>query len=927
MNDPIFKQSEDNISLHQRVSFGNDAELILIPTSSTKQDASSPSPSFFPTTSLSLSRRTHGRATPPSASASPEGEEDDEDDVVCVFQQYLYNFTGTLAIVRKRNRNGPRRDDYEKESEKHTTDDDDDDDDDDDEDNCNCDTDTSKNCNSIAKADDASMIHATTRENNKRAADDTTPCPCPSSASPQQQQQQQQNNAFNNNNNNNNGELDTASSQKGFDKKGIHSSKLSPHHDDDNDNNKDDDNNRNKDDDDDDDDDEGSDENIIDDIIIKQEQNKGNDVAVNTDAPTDSGSIHDNKRMDSIDEIATDGTTDATASIANTTIISGIDTIPKLKIHSAPNEETLLTTLQEEGSVQADVLSDTSAGCLSSSTLPTRQKMKRTTKKLMDRLFFVSSRNPTTKKVQIKTDGNVKNITSDGSDGGNNSSRNSSSNGQLQRTSGGEEHSQSTVSDPQNKSQPQRQRQRPPLQSTLSEIMQIQPLKKSMPQRIREKREEQYRASRSLDVMSDTSSKKLLDAPILIHPTPLHELCADAGASLSDLIACLEHDKQAVHVKDARGRLPLHVLGDCETRLSTLAGKKVATVFSLKLLELHPEAIVTEDAQGFFPFVSLIAEWMDWVFETHRREKQARAAASPKITFPWKTSDEAIPPHEMVASLFAQGTPEYLSRIRLFPKPEIWDEVEWCLTMLSLAMDEFGGKSGIFKAVFNDRRDDFAGQHTASQQYVRKPDRIRREVACHLITVMPNLIKCVLLIQAEGGETARRILKLSVFRRLFLCKESVGEWLTYMLRKQGVVSRRAVDFLQLISETKVGDYTGGFRAITVEDVERFHAERGDVFDAVNELESTVGSLVVLENKETERAASTDVIWHIMGERLARPFVLGLVLVDLVLHIALMLAFRNTARTQQSRLGELFSYVLSFFSKFLQRLGLTTHFFL
>lgn len=217
--------------------------------------------------------------------------------------------------------------------------------------------------------------------------------------------------------------------------------------------------------------------------------------------------------------------------------------------------------------------------------------------------------------------------------------------------------------------------------------------------------------------------------------------------------------------------------------------------------------------------------------------------------------------------------------------------------MLSLAVDELAGKSGVlFKTT---RRDVFASHHTTTQPKVKKPDAMRREIVCHLIQVLPSLLKTVLLIESEGGETRRRILKMSIFRRMFLCKECIGDWLTQMLRKTGSASRRAVDFLELVSDTTVRDYTGGHRATLVEDAQKFHEEREEVFDAVNCLEGTIGSLVTMENRQIERAAATGVIWHIMGERLARPFVLGLVLVDLVLHISLMVAFRNNVQIQES----------------------------
>jgi len=48
-----------------------------------------------------------------------------------------------------------------------------------------------------------------------------------------------------------------------------------------------------------------------------------------------------------------------------------------------------------------------------------------------------------------------------------------------------------------------------------------------------------------------------------------------------------------------------------------------------------------------------------------------------------------------------------------------------------------------------------------------------------------------------------------------------------------------------------------------EDVEEFEKAREEVFAEIDNLPGTVASLVVLEPKETERAASTAVLWHIV----------------------------------------------------------------
>ena len=80
-------------------------------------------------------------------------------------------------------------------------------------------------------------------------------------------------------------------------------------------------------------------------------------------------------------------------------------------------------------------------------------------------------------------------------------------------------------------------------------------------------------------------------------------------------------------------------------------------------------------------------------------------------------------------------------------------------------------------------------------------------------------------------------------------------------------------------------------------MKRFDESRQGVFDRVSELKGSIASLVTLPTKEMERAASTPVVWHAMGNKLSRPFVLGVVLIDLVLHITLMVTFRSSAGVQ------------------------------
>lgn len=426
-----------------------------------------------------------------------------------------------------------------------------------------------------------------------------------------------------------------------------------------------------------------------------------------------------------------------------------------------------------------------------------------------------------------------------------------------------------------------------PLAHSLSwhKLMQIYSIKKHIPHSVRQKRLEQRRAA-SMSVRLGQSPPQGSKQSFSPYPTRLHELCGEPDATLSELMESLETNKRAVFQKDHLGKLPLHILGDNEGLVSSFQGKQVASAFAWKLMRENPDALVTADNQGFFPFAPLISDWVEWVYDSHRKATTSHGDTS--------TGNSGTTTSMF---LFSRKAADVSVTAKIFPKPEMWDEVEWCLSMISLAMDELAGKSGTI--IKENRRDTLASN---SRPMVKKVDAMRREIAAHLISVIPELLKTVLLIESEGGETRRRIMGLSVFRRMFLCKECVGDWLTHMIRRAEPVSRRAVDFLELVSDTKLKDYTGGFKSTTMEDAEHYHTERNDVFEAAKRLEGTLASLTMLENRETERAAETYVIWFLMKERLSRPFVLGLVLVDLVLHISLMIAFRNSVRIEGSVIG-------------------------
>lgn len=92
----------------------------------------------------------------------------------------------------------------------------------------------------------------------------------------------------------------------------------------------------------------------------------------------------------------------------------------------------------------------------------------------------------------------------------------------------------------------------------------------------------------------------------------------------------------------------------------------------------------------------------------------------------------------------------------------------------------------------------------------------------------------------------------------------------------------------IISKASSSDLTGGFRSDTREDLHECENLRHEMFVKLEGLKGTIASLVVLDSKDVERAATSNAVWHLMNRNLTRPFVVGLMLVDIVLHITLML---------------------------------------
>jgi hypothetical protein len=396
------------------------------------------------------------------------------------------------------------------------------------------------------------------------------------------------------------------------------------------------------------------------------------------------------------------------------------------------------------------------------------------------------------------------------------------------------------------------------------------------------------------------------------YASPLHEACDSPFATMGELEDALTDCPKAVSKIDDQGRLPLHILANNRELIVAGgdAGREMATSFAKQLIRAYPESVLIVDNDGRLPFTGQIVRWIEWTYSKQDDKEKpgipvtqtsvsGRTFASRLIPYAFRSNHTRSGSSRGVAvTSLARGlssnseiesiNPPNLNRgvsapvegsTKRFPPAEMTEEVEWCFDMLSLALDLSGGRtaSGISRP-----------------QLSYKSQLMNRETIARNVGSIPLLLKTILLL--EANDERARIFKSSIIRRVLLSPESVGSWLTSMLRYRPIPSRLAVDYFEIISNLSVQDFIGHFRKPSPGDMLEFRAAREIMFEEIFDLGGTIPSLVVLDEKEIERAASTRAVYFVMSKSLRQPLVVALVVTDFVMQITLMLAFRSAVVT-------------------------------
>jgi len=401
-------------------------------------------------------------------------------------------------------------------------------------------------------------------------------------------------------------------------------------------------------------------------------------------------------------------------------------------------------------------------------------------------------------------------------------------------------------------------------------------------------------AVRPRDAADAASSALILvtsGAPRIIRSTPLHRACANSNSTLSRLRSILESDPGAAFVKDEKGKLPIHIIAENESLLQYRRRRDDVGTFIRDLSDCNPTGFITEDDSGNVPLVPIIRHWIQ---NTYRMEFQSGVASKSSVggakhsavrlalgfarysrhrhvDTPDQEQGGEVESAQRVPSLISDTADTAGVFVGLFPDVYVPPVVEWALVMLSLTLDNFGGP-------------------LSRERGTRLEQLNHRQALAERVATIPLFIKTVLLV--EDSETRNRLLELSVVRRAMLCTASVDHgWGVVMLQKRGAPSRRMVDYFKLVSKLDVSDYVGKDRDPRQADYVSFNREKGALFDAIQRYEEILPSLLILPVKELEQVSRSRVVWQVLDNTISRPFVIGIVSIDFVLHFTLILAFR------------------------------------
>jgi hypothetical protein len=466
----------------------------------------------------------------------------------------------------------------------------------------------------------------------------------------------------------------------------------------------------------------------------------------------------------------------------------------------------------------------------------------------------------------------------------------------------------------------------------------------------------------SRPVMSRTNAQMelLTSDKIYQPPTHLHDVCYRAK-HVDDLMDFLQSpnvrgrdlSSSAVR-KDKKGRIPMHIFSENHALAGSIftpldpdddfqvlqqlssfgrdqSNDKKLTKFLLEaLLSTNPTGVTWKDNEGFMPFERSLVQWTRSIYsakQTRSNRTLSSASRRKSVTADtlhsmWASTTMTVtsamswagrslhfqtnlPDDE--ASDMECGTLAEASVIdprapTTFPTaPVRLTSLARCsFKVLSIIVDQLeehiaknSNRSlrNVAQRQESLQSDSFDAALDSFRSFCKADSAV--DVARRLveqIAKVPNLVLTIFLLDDESDK--EWVLNSTLFKRIAVHHASVDPWINAMMQNSDKsVARRGLEYLRYVSDA-VATSKG------IDD---------DFLESISQLEGFIPSLLALEERQIEEAATTFIVRSVLDKMISRPFAATVVFCDFFFLCGLMVGFRFSVNS--FLLGESFETVL------------------
>ena len=150
----------------------------------------------------------------------------------------------------------------------------------------------------------------------------------------------------------------------------------------------------------------------------------------------------------------------------------------------------------------------------------------------------------------------------------------------------------------------------------------------------------------------------------------------------------------------------------------------------------------------------------------------------------------------------------------------------------------------------------------------------------------------------EDEEEREWVFSTTLFRRVIMNENSIGPWLTGMLQssKRGI---SALQYLVLLSDTiEANPHGWGAQSMrkSTSNLSRDPIDaHEELHQKVGELDGFITSLLALDERKIEEAATTLVVRKVLDRMISKPFAVSIVLLDSIFLTLLIISFRAACK--------------------------------